>query len=256
MDLAIDAAWAAGLILSILRVTAFMLASPLFLQAIPMVGRLALALSLGLFLSAPLAGDLSLGRLMGAAAINVIIGLVLGLMTAFVFAMFPIAGGIVDMNSGLAAASLIDPAMNVQASVFNRLFTFTALTMFLALQGHHLLVHGLSLSVETIPLDGSIQFDDSLLEWVIMASERMIIAGAELALPAVGALFLAEVTLGLASRFAPQSNVFLLGLPLRILISLVTAGLVVGFFPSAVDGMQRMLREAFVAGLRGMGVGG
>lgn len=252
----LDAAFSAGLLLSVIRAGAFVMSTPIFPRAIPMMGRLGLAVALGLFFASPLPGSLGLGRLIGAVLINIAVGVLLGFLTSLIFAMFPVAGGILDMTSGLGISAVIDPNQGIQAAVFNRLFNLTAITLFFVIGGDHLLVHGMGLSLDTIPLHGSIVLQESAMQWVIMASERMIIAGAELALPAVAALFLSEVIMGIASRFAPASNVFILGLPLRIMITLLTAGLVVGMFPMAGDGALRMLREAFVAGLRALGVGG
>ena len=45
----------------------------------------------------------------------------------------------------------------------------------------------------------------------------MLVAAVEMAMPALAALFVAEVVLGIASRFAPQANIFLLGLPAKVI---------------------------------------
>ena len=256
MTLALDPAIAAGLVLAVLRSAAFVMASPIFPRAIPVVGRVGLALALGLFFMSPLDGSMEVSRLLGAALVNIAVGIVLGFLTGLVFAMFSTAGGLIDMASGLGIAAVIDPNQGVQAAVFNRMFTMTALVVFMVVGGDALLVHGLALSVDAIPLGGGLALDQGVVAFAVEASRTMIVAAAELSIPVVAALFLSEVILGLASRFAPQSNVFILGLPLRILITLTTVSLVFVMFPTATDGAMRLLREAFVAGLRGLGVSG
>lgn len=254
MNVLIDPAWAAGLLLAILRSAAFMLASPLFPRSIPVVARVAVAISIGMFLATPIAGSLDLWRLVGAALVNLTVGVVLGFMTQLVFAMFPIAGGLIDMSAGLSMGAILDPISGVQAATFNRFFTMTALTIFLVIGGDQLMIHGLALSAQTIPLDGGLRLDADIIPYVISASETMIIAGAELALPAVAALFLTEVTMGLASRLAPTANVLILALPVRVLITIVTGTAVLTLLPAASQGSLRLLREGIVAGLRGLGV--
>jgi flagellar biosynthetic protein FliR len=50
---------------------------------------------------------------------------------------------------------------------------------------------------------------------------QLIAAGIQMALPVMGALLLADITLGLLSRVAPQVQVFFLGLPLKIGLGMV-----------------------------------
>ncbi len=255
MDVALDPMWTAGLLLAILRTTAFVLSSPIFPQGIPMVARVTVSIGLGLFFASPFQGSVSMGGLIGAALVNVTVGLVLGWLTSLAFAVFPVAGGLIDMTSGMGIAAVLDPNQGIQAALFNRLFTMTALVLFMVLGGDRMMVEGIGLSVEMIPLHGSLDFSAGLIPFAVQGVETMMIAGAELALPAVAALFLAEVVLGIASRFAPTANVFILGLPLRLLITFTTVGITLAMFPGAAQGTMRLMRESIVAGLRGLGAG-
>ena len=74
----------------------------------------------------------------------------------------------------------------------------------------------------------------------------MLIAAFELALPALAALFAAEVVLGIAARFAPQANVFLVGLPLKIITALGTVWLVVLLVPETFSGTLRVIEQSFI----------
>lgn len=255
MELALDPAWAAGLVLAVLRTTGFVLSSPIFPQGIPVVARVAVAIGLGLAFASSFEGALTMGALAGAALVNVAVGVVLGHLTLLVFSIFPMAGGLVDVTSGMGIAAVLDPNQGIQAALFNRLFTMSALAIFLVIGGDTMLLHGIGLSVEMIPLHGTLDVQAGLLPFVVNSIETMIVAAAELALPVVAALFLTEVVLGLASRFAPTANVFVLGLPLRLLLTLTTVGMTLAMFPGATRGAMRMMREAIVAGLRGLGAG-
>ncbi len=255
MELALDPAWTAGLVLAILRTTGFVLSSPIFPAGIPVVARVGVAIGLGLFWATPFAGSLSIGGLVGAAVVNIGVGVILGHLTLIVFSIFPMAGGLIDVTSGMGIAAVLDPNQGIQAALFNRLFTMAALAMFMLIGGDAMLIHGIGLSMEMIPLDGTLDFSVGLLPFVMTGLQTMMVAAAELALPTVAALFMTEVVLGLASRFAPTANVFVLGLPLRLLLTLSTVGVTLSMFPGATRGAMRLMREAIVAGLRGMGAG-
>jgi flagellar biosynthetic protein FliR len=68
----------------------------------------------------------------------------------------------------------------------------------------------------------------------------------------LAALFLGEVVLGLAARLAPQANVFILGLPAKLLITMTIVGATLLFFPEAMNTFERTLTDTFVDGLRGL----
>lgn len=256
MELLFNPALVMGLMLSIMRVAGFVLSSPIFPVGIPVIGRVALTLGLGLFFAAPFPGSLDLLTMLGAAIVNLTVGLLLGWLTGLVFAIFPIAGGVIDVASGMGVAAILDPNQGIQAAVFNRLFTLLALAIFMLVGGDQLLIHGIALSIETIPLDGGISLQAGLAPFVVDAVTHMFVAGAEIALPVVAALFVTEVVLGIASRFAPAANVFILGLPLRILVAFGVVTVSLTMFPGAVSAAMRLMREAMVAGLRGLGVAG
>lgn len=252
LDLSLDAAWAAGLLFGILRVTGFVLASPLFPQQIPITGRVAAIIALGLFLSEPLPTSPELAGLLGGATINVAVGLTLGLLTGLIFHVFGMAGGILDMSAGLGMGALVDPAMGVRSTVFSRFFTLSGLALFYVVGGLELIVRGLALSVEHIPLHGAIDPAQGLPDVAVGLSARFFVAGAELALPALAAVFLIEIALGLASRFSPQTNVFLLGLPLKVFVALLTVGVVFLAFPQTISGTMDVMRDTFLQTIRGL----
>jgi len=65
----------------------------------------------------------------------------------------------------------------------------------------------------------------------------MMLAAVELAFPAVAALFLVELALGLANRMVPHMNAFLVGMPAKILVSLLVVSVVALAIPSLMDGV-------------------
>lgn len=254
VHLALDPAWAAGVVLSTTRVAAFAMASPIFARSIGPPGVLATVLALGLFLAGPFEGSLTVAGLLGAGVVNAGIGFALGWLTGVLFNLFSVAGGLVDVVSGLAIAQVFDPTRGEQGSLFNRMFHFAGVALFMVLGGLELLVQGLALSVDVVPLDGSVAPAPALLDIAVGHTRLIMVAGAELAMPVMGALFLLEVVLGVASRFAPQANVFLLGLPAKLFVALSMASLAILLFPEATAGVLGLVRDTFhdsLAALRG-----
>lgn len=257
LNLSLDAAWAAGFVLSMTRVAAFVIAALPLARAIPMPGRLAVSVAVGLFLATPVQEPLTLASLLAAGATNALVGVVLGHLTTMILHAFGMAGGFIDTISGLSVAAVLDPTRGEQGALFSRLFHLAALTMFFATSGLELLVRGLALSVEAVRLDGSLNASPgALLDVAVGQLSQLMLIGAELALPVLAGLFLVELVLGLASRFAPQANVLLLGLPAKVLLTLMMSGVVLALFPEALDGVLALGRDSVIDTLRGLSAGG
>jgi flagellar biosynthetic protein FliR len=252
MNLSIDPAWAVGLILALLRTGAFVAASPLTSRMFPAAGRLALTLGIGWALAGEVALPNDLKELAVMAGTNLGVGITLGLLTGLVLHIFEMAGGLIDLFAGLQTGAILDPISGVASTVFSKAFHLTAGALFLTLGGLHLAVRGLSGSVAAVALDGGIALEAGLASGLMRMVGAMVAASLELALPAVAALFLAEIVLGLAARLAPQANVFLLGLPVKLGTALITVTLVVAAFPSTVASALSMMEDAFVTTIKSM----
>lgn len=248
-DLTLDTAWAVGFVAAVSRLAAFVMASPLLARRIPLPGRLAIAVAGALFLAEPIEGDPGVAEFVSIVAVNVAVGVVLGFVTGLVFHLFAIAGSLIDLSSGLGIGAEFDPLTGVQSTVFSRLFDYTALVIFLAIGGDRLLMAGLDASVRAIPLGGTISLDPGLVDVIVDTVGWILVTGIQVAMPAMAALFLTEIVLGVGSRLLPQANVFLVGLPLKQLLAVSLAIAVVATFPSFVNGMAGDIEDLFVDAL-------
>ena len=236
MEISLDPGWATGLALASTRVAAFAVASPIYTRILPGVGRIALVLVLGLFFSHPVVIPDVYG-LIAAGLINAVIGVALGFLTGILFHVFQVAGGVLDFSSGLSVSGVLDPMTGHQDTVFGRIFGVAAGAIFLALGGDQLLIVGLGRSVDAIPLDGVPSIHAGLADLAVSLLGKMTLAAVELAFPAVAAVFLVELAPGLANRMVPQLNAFLVGMPIKIIVSLLVVAVMVLAVPSLMDGV-------------------
>lgn len=152
------------------------------------------------------------------------------------------------------AGRVIDPVTGAETTAFSRTFNAAAIAAFLAAGGHIILVSALALSFEVVDVAGGLALDtEGLGRQAIELSARMLLLGAQLALPAAAALFLIEISLGLMSRFVPQMNVFLVGLPLKNFLVIFGAATIVLAFPSATTDLLRAVEETLIDVLRSIG---
>ncbi len=246
-DLSFDAGMVAGLLFAITRVAGLVMGAPQLARRVPMVGRTALGLSVGWFLATPVSeSSLTLGAMFAGILMNFAVGIVLGFITTLIFQVFSTAGGAIDISSGLGISAVFDPQSGTQITVFERFFDLVAMTLFFIMGGPRLLVAGLAGTVEAVPLDGSISLQANLADVAVDALSRFFLAGLEIAMPALAALFLAEMVLGVAARMLPEANIFLLGLPVKLGVVFVAVGVVLLSFPSVLRGGLMEMQDLMI----------
>ncbi|MGP4040284.1 flagellar biosynthetic protein FliR [Gracilibacillus sp. D59] len=162
-----------------------------------------------------------------------IIGLLLGLMAYLILSAIQIAGGFIDFQMGFAIANVVDPQTGAQSPLIGQYFYTIAILFILSVDGHHLLLNGLMYSFEELPLDQLFHFDN--LDLILKTFSQMFLMAFQLALPIVGCLFLVDVALGIIARTVPQLNVFVVGLPLKILVSFAVLFMFVTFYMMIVQ---------------------
>ena len=62
---------------------------------------------------------------------------------------------------------------------------------------------------------------ENSLEFVIKVLCSMFMIALQMSLPIVGSLFLVDVALGIMARTVPQLNIFVVGIPVKIVVSFV-----------------------------------
>jgi flagellar biosynthetic protein FliR len=227
-----------GFLLALVRASAWLVLVPPFgTRTIPAQVKIGLAGALAL----PVAGHLAqtapppeVGPLVGAVAVQVAVGVSLGFLVYLFFAAVQSAGEMIDLFGGFTVAPAYDPLSNAQSSTFGRFYQLIATTLLFATNGHLLLVRGFMTSFQAVPANPTLH---DLSGGFVDAFGQFFLAAIEIAAPLLGALFLAEVALGLLSKAAPQMNVFMVGFPVKIILTLALAGLALPLLPGSVSSL-------------------
>ena len=161
---------------------------------------------------------------------EILVGTLVGYSADLAFGAIQMAGSAMGLGSGFESSRIFNPALSESGSAFDQVFVMTATMIFLMIDGHHLVITALQRTFELVPLNGSLPLDG--LEKVMTTTSTFIVAGIHLALPVMTALILADLTLGLLARIAPQVQVYFLGLPVKVVVALLAMSFTfAGLFP-------------------------
>jgi len=238
MNLTVSTATLTALLLCSVRMLAWVSVSPPFATGgLPRVIKTALAVALALAVT-PMttahAPPTQVVPLFTSAIEQVIVGGGLGLSTRLVFSAVESAGGLLDLFGGFSLAFAIDPLSQNNNSVFGRFYTLMCTTLIFVTPAHLLIIAGFMRSFQSIPLDGQLSLG-RLVDQLIPGLTSMFVAALQIAGPLIVVLFLADLSMGLLNRIAPQLNVFSLSFPLKIILTLGLVGLGFALLPSTIS---------------------
>ncbi|WP_284139965.1 MULTISPECIES: flagellar biosynthetic protein FliR [unclassified Virgibacillus] len=234
-------------LLVFIRVTAFFVVMPLFsYRTIPVPFKIGISFFLAFILYYTVDGSAIMFDSTYPFLIlkEMLVGVLIGLIAYIIVSAIQIAGGFIDFQMGFAIANVIDPQTGAQSPLMGQYFYIIALLFLLSVNGHHLLIDGIFYSFEFIPLDRFIPFQDgTIADFVITSFNKMFVIAFQISIPIVGCLFLVDVALGIIARTVPQLNVFVVGLPLKILVSFVVILFFMSLYVSLAKGLFSLMYE-------------
>ncbi|MGZ8187244.1 MAG: flagellar biosynthetic protein FliR [Methylosarcina sp.] len=230
----------------LIRISAMFVAVPLFsLRGVPPRVRLILSVAITFVVMPllPLFPPVDMFSYEGVmiTAQQVIIGLSIGFILQMVFSAIVFAGQGIALNMGLGFASMVDPQNGQQVPVIAQFYVIASTLIFLGLDGHLLLIKMLLDSFTSLPvgMDGFAKTDI----WAIITwSSRMFAGGLLLAMPLIISLLLVNIGFGVATRAAPQLNIFSVGFPVTVLLGIVLIWLTL---PDVLGQFSGILTDAY-----------
>ena len=170
------------------------------------------------------------------------IGLALGLVMAAVMWAFEAAGQLVDTHAGATQSQLTDPLSGHQTSLSGALLGRLANLVFMAAGGFTAWIVVLLESYAVwpvghaqvhLPRQAVALFEDRFGDF---SSTALLLAG-----PPIVVLFMVDVALGLANRFAPQLSVLSISMSVKTLAAMLVWLMLLG---SLAEVMQGRIHEA------------
>jgi flagellar biosynthesis protein FliR len=182
---------------------------------------------------------------------QVLVGLAIGFAMQLTLTAMTLAGEFVGMQMGFGFASLFDFQSGFQVPVMGNFFSLVALLLFVALNGHLVLLGVLVKSFTIVPI--AVGSGISANGWRALARAGAILfeMGVWLALPVIAVLLATHLAVGFVSRVAPQFNVMSVGFSVFMWVGVAAVIALIPFFVPAVEHIIETGLSLISAVLRG-----
>ena len=248
-------------LLIFIRMTGLFVVSPIFgRQNIPVYYKIGFSLMAAIIVaySIPAPEFAPFGSLLAFIFLIIkefLIGLVLGYISYLVITAIYLAGQMIDMHIGFGMVSVFDPMSNIQIPITANFYFILTMLMFLAIDGHHLLIYTLADSYIMLPLGSSLVFDQTMIDFLLRLFGSVFVISFKIAAPVTAAIFIADVSLGVISKAVPQVNVFVIGLPLKVFLGLLVIFFTITAFRNIVHILMGGMQDEMVRFMEILGGG-
>ena len=157
---------------------------------------------------------------------ELLIGIALGFISSLPLFALRIAGEQTGSMIGFSMAQIMDPTTQTETSLVGQLHFFTAMWFYFKWNGHLLMIQAVLETLKLVP-PGQISLfpsgDLSLGMWL----QNIFVLGIRMVIPFYCALVLSDVGLGFLARTVPQMNIFVVGLPVKVMLGFMVLAAVV-----------------------------
>jgi flagellar biosynthetic protein FliR len=229
MNVGVHEFWSCVLIFC--RVAALFTTAPVFgNRSIPKQVKIGLAAVITLALL-PLVGPkvgsapADLVSMVAQVAAETAVGLCLGFMVQLLLSAFQIAGYYIDTQMGFGIINILNPFTEQQTSAMGQFMYQLAMTLFLIAGGHLFLISAVAGSYLTIP-PGAAHFAGDMSGAFTGFLGQLFVLAVKIAAPAAAVLMVVDVAFAIVARTVPQMNIFIVGMPVKIIVGLLTMAVV------------------------------
>ena len=185
------------------------------------------------------------GMLDYAAIVLSEVGLLLGYAANACVQIIMFSGHIIDVDMGISMATIFDPTTKTQVGIMSNLYYYL-LALLLILSGvYRYLVSEIVDTYKVIPI-GQAAFRPSLYTTIVDFIGDYFVIGFRIALPMFACMMLLNCILGVLARIAPQMNMFVMGMQLKIFVGIIVVTFTLVMLPSVSNYIFQEIRTIMV----------
>jgi flagellar biosynthetic protein FliR len=177
-------------------------------------------------------------------AMEMVVGIVIGLTAAILVQGVALAGEIISLQMGLSLAPQLAPMPDLQVSGVGLILSNLVLLIYVGIGGHLMLLRGLADSLQTLP--PGLPMDLAGGRDTVVAAGGVFRCALSTAAPVMVTLLLAEISVALLSRAVPQINAMMISFPVAIGVGLIMTGAALPFLATSIEGWMHQLPGSVV----------
>lgn len=153
---------------------------------------------------------------------EIITGMILGFVVYMFFTVFHLAGQMMDYSIGFSMANVLDPVSGTQVPITGDLISHIMSVLIIITGGLNVLIATFFESYKMIPIGyANLTMNQGFMQYLVDISANYLSLGIRIAAPILGTILIIDIALGILVKATPQMNVFVVGMPIKLLVGLI-----------------------------------
>lgn len=181
---------------------------------------------------------------------EVLTGILMSYVVYLFFTVFYFAGQMMDYSIGFSMVSVFDPITQIQVPITGNMFYYAMAVMLITTGGLNALFMVFFDSYNSIPIGGAnFALDQNFISYILGLTASYLSIGLRIAMPIVGTIMIVDVSLGILVKASPQMNVFVVGMPIKLLVGMTLLAIICPYFINVfhevyaemIEGVENMI---------------
>jgi flagellar biosynthetic protein FliR len=233
----------------VVRVMGVMAFAPIFGNSMTVTRRarifIGVAVSIAVFTAHPYS-PLDYTTFLGYTLILVkelVVGVTLGFLSNITLTIVGMAGQFIDREMGFSMVSNFDQTFNTETTITAQFYNMLVTIIMLCTNMHYFILSALSDSFELIPL-GNVTIDSgTLYDTIVSYMTSYFTIALRISLPILIVIMLLNMVLGVLAKTAPQMNMFVIGVQLKIFAGFAVLMITISFLPTVTDFIYNQMQD-------------
>ena len=151
---------------------------------------------------------------------ELLMGLMMSTCLRLFFGAVQLSAQVIGFQMSFSMINVIDPQSGANVSIMEQIAYWACLLVFILLNGHYILLLSVIESFKLVP-PGGLVLQKELLDTLFDQGSQLFVLAIKIGAPIIAALLFTSVAFGLTGKFAPQMNIMIVAMPLKIIVGLV-----------------------------------
>ncbi|MDO5156937.1 MAG: flagellar biosynthetic protein FliR [Eubacteriales bacterium] len=178
---------------------------------------------------------------------ELVVGITLGFMANVSLSIIGMAGQFIDREMGFSMVSNFDQTFNTDTTITAEFYSMLVMLVMLCSDMHYFILDALADSFDLIPL-GNVLFDSGkMYDVMISYMTSYFTIALRISLPIFVVIMLLNTVLGILAKTAPQMNMFVIGVQLKIFCGFAVLMIIIQFVPSVTEFVYKQMQDIVYA---------
>lgn len=161
-------------------------------------------------------------------------GAIMGFFANIAYHILAFAGQMIDTDIGFSMVSQFDPITNIQTTISANLYGYLVLLVMMITGLHRHFVRAIIDSFDVIGL-GKVSINPQFYKLMGQFLADYFVIGFRIIIPVFASILIVNTILAILSKMAPQMNMFVIGIQIKLLVGLFIFVLIIEMIPTVAD---------------------